>query len=465
MPLTDTYERLPLASITIRRSERQRREIEYESLLPSVKARGVLNPVIVRREEGLNVLVAGERRHAASAALGLPDIPVRFAEDLTPLEARIIELEENIKREDLGWKDLVRAVAEIHSLYVAQDSGWTMGETAEAIGLSVGTISMYTTVNASLADEHVSRMDTVREAYNLLARRSQRLLGDALQELLESPEPAEQVDAIAESPEVIERVGEVIALTQPKAAAKPKVEPPPESILCASFLEWAPAYAGPKFNLIHCDFPFGIGLFDGKQGRGAEPGEGHYADDEELFRVLLECFCLHLDRFASLSAHLMFWYSARPGSKRERFVRETFARLAPSLDFEQFPLIWGKNDNAGIAGDSRRMPRHTYETCLLASRGKRQLVKTAGDFYSAPTDKRLHPSCKPYSVLRHFMQMLVDESTRLFDPTCGSASSLQAAESLGAKQVLGLENNPAMAALASTALRNSRLLRSAAKEI
>jgi len=44
-------------------------------------------------------------------------------------------------------------------------------------------------------------------------------------------------------------------------------------------------------------------------------------------------------------------------------------------------------------------------------------------------------------MLRHFMEMFVDENTTLLDPTCGSASALRAAESLGARHVLGLEKD------------------------
>jgi site-specific DNA-methyltransferase (adenine-specific) len=68
---------------------------------------------------------------------------------------------------------------------------------------------------------------------------------------------------------------------------------------------------------------------------------------------------------------------------------------------------------------------------------------------------------KPEPMLRHFFGMLVDENTVMLDPTCGSGSSLRAAESLGAKHVLGLELNPEFAALAREALKRSRKLKTA----
>jgi tRNA G10 N-methylase Trm11 len=47
--------------------------------------------------------------------------------------------------------------------------------------------------------------------------------------------------------------------------------------------------------------------------------------------------------------------------------------------------------------------------------------------------------------------MVVDENTRLLDPTCGSGSALRAADRMGAASVLGLEVNPEFASNARRA--------------
>jgi DNA modification methylase len=70
---------------------------------------------------------------------------------------------------------------------------------------------------------------------------------------------------------------------------------------------------------------------------------------------------------------------------------------------------------------------------------------------------------KPEPMLRHFFGMLVDENTVMLDPTCGSGSALRAAESLGAKYVLGLESNEEFADRAREALAQFRTLRKADK--
>lgn len=445
---------------------------EVGDLQLSIAKRGMLNPIIVQPVKGDPQfdfeLKAGERRITACQNLGHTHILARKVTDLSPVEAQIIELEENIKRADLEWQELVTGVARIHQLYTELDPDWTMTETGVECGLLKGTVSMYMSVYAEMDQDRVRQASTVREAYNMLLRREQRQAGVALQELLESPDlPAEpqlredlsddQLAEVKALQELRQPLPAHLTVLPPVAPATPP-PPPPEAIIQASFLEWAPQYSGPKFNLVHCDFPYGVELFSGPQGRGAEPSRG-YQDSVGTYQGLLECFCTNLDRFMSVSAHLMFWLSAD-----QRIVQQTlevFSRAAPSLSFHKFPLIWVKSDNAGIASDPRHGPRHVYELCLLASRGQRQIARVKGDAYSAPTDKKLHPSTKPEPMLRHFMEMLVDETTSLLDPTCGSGAALRAAESLGARHVLGLEIDRQFIDPARLALKQARAKRAA----
>jgi ParB-like chromosome segregation protein Spo0J len=68
--ISDDYARISCGSIIIDRDDRQRKVIETDDLEPSIKARGVLNPIIVDRALHL---IAGERRLTASLRLGLPN--------------------------------------------------------------------------------------------------------------------------------------------------------------------------------------------------------------------------------------------------------------------------------------------------------------------------------------------------------------------------------------------------------
>lgn len=447
------------SQIMVNRDERQRRQIDSEDLEGSIKARGQINPIVVEvAPAGASLpylLVAGERRLSACQALGI-DVIARLASDLSSLEHQLIELEENIKRQDLAWQDITKAIGRIHNINRTANADWTIGKTADSIGLSISVVSMYLRVEAELeSNTRVAEAGTAREAYNIVVKREARANASALDELI-APVPPPRVKTM------IEGAPSSILLDVPAAAPSPlpppvpiPVGPPPveQTILHASFLDWAPSYSGPKFNFIHCDFPYGINFASGPQGLGSETAV--YDDTEEIYWKLLSALLDNAPRLLTLSAHIMFWYSEKHGQRtRELFTAAGFKVL-------RHPLIWVKSDNSGISPDAKRLPRHVYETALVVSRSDRQLVRVKADAYSAPSDRRLHPSTKPEPMLKHFLEMFVDEYTEALDPTCGSGSAIRACEHFDAKRVVGLEMDEQYLRPARAALHSSRLLRGA----
>lgn len=445
MPVTNEYLRIPLDQITVA-TNRQRTEIDTSDLDDSIRQRGVLAPILVSRLSPTSYqIIFGERRFTSSKKLGLPDIPARIAEDLPETELQIIELEENLKRRDLPWRDAVAAVSRIHQLFIETNETWSQERTAAALNMTTANISMYLRVARDIASPKIAQASGFGAAYNILSRADERAMGDTLSEILEA---GNSLLAPVSAPS-----------SAPGEAPPPpslKITPPDESILLESFLTWAPNYTGPKFNLIHCDFPYGINVFAGPQS--GSTSHTTYNDSPDVYWALCRTLASNLDRLMAHSGHLMFWLSADIDIMFETIA--FFNKNASSLQFNPKPLIWHKTDNMGILADSKRGPRHIYEACLFASREDRLIVRATSDCYGAPTDKAYHPSTKPEPVLRQFMSMFVDENTRLLDPTCGGGSSLRAAESLGAKQVLGLEIDPEHCANARSALRQFRALRS-----
>ena len=91
-------------------------EANLEDLTNSIKERGVIQPIIVRKSNSDNSkyeIIAGERRWLAARKAGLHDIPVvvTAADDLKSLEFAIVE---NVQRHDLnpleeayGYKRLI----------------------------------------------------------------------------------------------------------------------------------------------------------------------------------------------------------------------------------------------------------------------------------------------------------------------------------------------------------------------
>ena len=72
-----------------------------DDLIQSVKEKGILQPLIVRKKGSKFEIVAGERRYRAATSAGLKQVPV-ILKDLNDAEAFEISLIENIIRQNLN---------------------------------------------------------------------------------------------------------------------------------------------------------------------------------------------------------------------------------------------------------------------------------------------------------------------------------------------------------------------------
>jgi ParB family chromosome partitioning protein len=116
-----------------------RRQFESEAvsgLAESIKAQGLIQPVVVRpRLAGGYELIAGERRWRAAREAGLETVPavVREADDRDTL---LLGLVENVAREDLSPVDEARAYA-----LLLDEFALSLGEVAERVGKAKPTVS------------------------------------------------------------------------------------------------------------------------------------------------------------------------------------------------------------------------------------------------------------------------------------------------------------------------------------
>jgi len=81
---------------------------QINELAESIRAKGVIQPLLVRRNEHGYELIAGERRLRASVRAGLKEVPVIVIE-VNDTESLQLALIENLQREDLNPMDESRA--------------------------------------------------------------------------------------------------------------------------------------------------------------------------------------------------------------------------------------------------------------------------------------------------------------------------------------------------------------------
>jgi len=109
---------------------------KLDELAESIKAQGVIQPIVVRElAPGQFEIVAGERRWRASQRAGLAEVPVvvRELDDRTVIAMALIE---NIQREDLNPLEEAQSLQRLISEF-----SLTHAEAAEAVGRSRAAVS------------------------------------------------------------------------------------------------------------------------------------------------------------------------------------------------------------------------------------------------------------------------------------------------------------------------------------
>ncbi len=110
-------------------------EASLQELAESIRAGGLVQPVLVRRTDARYQLVVGERRWRAARLAGLESIPA-VVRDLNDREAVELALTENLLREDLNPLDVARAFDVLQQRYHLSHEG-----IAERMGLNRSTVT------------------------------------------------------------------------------------------------------------------------------------------------------------------------------------------------------------------------------------------------------------------------------------------------------------------------------------
>jgi len=159
-------------------------EQKSADLIQSIKTRGILQPLLVRRRGDLDEyeIIAGERRWRAAQAAGLHNIPVLIRE-MTDGEALEIALVENIQRHDLsaieeaqGYK---RLMDEFH--HTQEQLGHIVGKSRSHIANILRLLALPASVQTLVSEGklsmgHARALITADDAQALAAR----ILADGL---------------------------------------------------------------------------------------------------------------------------------------------------------------------------------------------------------------------------------------------------------------------------------------------
>ena len=124
-------------------------ETKIDELAASIREKGVIQPLLVRRSGGGYQLIAGERRFRAAVKAGLHELPV-VVRDVSDHEALQLALVENLQREDLNPIEEANAYQRLQ-----EEFGLRQEEIADKVGKSRPAVA--NSVRLLLLPEEIQR--------------------------------------------------------------------------------------------------------------------------------------------------------------------------------------------------------------------------------------------------------------------------------------------------------------------
>lgn len=132
-------------------------EESIDELAESIRAVGVLQPLLIKKEGDINLLIAGERRLRAAKIAGLKEVPVRFI-DVDEEEGDRISLIENVQREDLNPMEEAEAYETLRKKYkyTQEKIAGLVGKSRPYIANSLRLLKLEPVVKEMLRREELS---------------------------------------------------------------------------------------------------------------------------------------------------------------------------------------------------------------------------------------------------------------------------------------------------------------------
>ena len=378
-------------------------------LAGSIKSNGIISPLYVTdgAEPGTYTLVAGERRYRASVLAGLKEVPVLYRDGLTELQQKIVELEENVGREDLTWQEEAELHRQIDEAKKKENPDWTQKQTAELVQLTPGAVSLQINIAKKLKED-----PTLKEEIRNLDIRSAMKVIDA----------RERVQRV----ERLQSQGKIKLTTDFQLGS------------CLSLIRKLETHS---VDLLLTDPPYGVeALEELRQGTGkVMPGHATLSDTHNMnlpeVLELLRNLAPELHRVLKPGAHMYIFCAFQ-------YVGD-FVRALKPFEFQPPLLIWDRGRTTAPGYGYNYLNR--TEAIIYGHNPPRtkRLQKNMFNVLEEPgvtNAERVSPFEKPQGLLKTLIQQSSIINDLVLDPFACSASTLRAARSLGRRSI-GFEIN------------------------
>jgi ParB/RepB/Spo0J family partition protein len=376
---------------------------KVEDIAQSLASFGQLQPIILRPDgEGKYVLVDGLHRFTAAGMNGQLTIDAVLTEEMDPLTLRKIELEVNIQRVDMTWKEKVSAIAALHKLEEETSPGATQASTAAKAG--VHQRDVHTAIKLSKMMElfpEIGEAKSINQALSWAESKAGKTL----------------------------RVHDV----RERKADFAGIE---EKIIHGDSVEVIKLLPDEQFNLILTDPPFGINYDERKAGTSGAVSA--YKDDADSYnRILTMAEDLH--RVITPDGWLV-WFL---GPSWYETAKIKFQEVGFIVD--EIPLIWDRSEGKAWTSRPDRYFARAYDMALHCIKGNPQVIQRGKpNIIRVPpvgqTEREMLVE-RPVELYAEIIRRLTVPGETVADFFVGSGSCPAAAASLG-RDFFGVELSP-----------------------
>ena len=383
------------------------------SMEESIREKGVLQPVTITPDFEL---LYGERRLTGAKNVGLLTIPAIIREKKDALDAREVELIENLVRSDFTWSEKARLTAEIDKLYKEKNLDWSGRKTAILLDRSQSSVVR----DLKLAETieifpEMAELKTADEALKLANKFEEHAVIGELRK--------RQVEQVATG-----NIEDGLKLMLKIADASYQIGDALEGL---RKLPAGSENSGTHFHIIECDPPYGIALNEQKKSKDNVASNVHSYEevDGDAYPAFLKELSTQLYRVAGQHTFLVFWF----GPTWQHQVLTTLRDAGWLVD--DIPCIWTKKQ--GQTMQPKMYFGRAYEPFFLARKGSPSILKEGRlnvfDFPSVPGSQKYHPTERPVPLIQEILDSLGGPMSSVLVPFLGSGATLRAAFNLGMK--------------------------------
>lgn len=431
-----TMKVVPFSQITL--GERFREDLgNIEELAASIKEKGLIQPMSVNADF---LLLAGGRRYHACKALGLEKVPVMVREGNDEIDAREVELVENIHRKEMGWQERAKLTARLHYLYKERDPNWQGKKTAQLIDQSEMNVSRALKLAAGMeVFPALGDCKTADEAFKVIKQAEEEAIVAELAKRQKSLlEKVPEMPLDAHGKPTVAGVDHLVKNT---------IKAGERDYHIGDVFQGLKLQKKETFSFIECDPPYGVDLdvltqredMTGTSGRDADYNEIKEDDYPSFLHKLIP----ELYRVAKPNSWMIFWFAF----KWQANVKEILQKSGWILD--EVPALWGKP--IGRTPRPDLLLARCYEPFYVCRKGQATLEKQgrsnlfdySPDLLSDGTvvKEKYHPAQRPVRLMRQILSIFLDTQVhKVLIPFAGSGATFRACYQLGYLPT-GYDNN------------------------